>query len=212
MMSGLRCVGVGSRETGALRLVRAAACAFVLAGAACGGGGSSSTFSSGVAPDKTLGTLTPSELAQICQSANAFSQTHLKEASCRIAGVLLASFTGGASDQALQAACKMAYDQCESGQLDGADGGSSSTTDSCMAPPATCTATVAELESCYNAAIGAINQATAAIPSCASLTQASLSTAQTASNLDNTEEPAACKTVDAKCPGFDVSDMTGTKK
>jgi hypothetical protein len=168
--------------------------------AGCGSSGSSGVTS--VPGTKTLKDLTPAELATLCSDSASYFRTHVT-GTCKLAGfftaALAAEFDTTMTDAQLQALCNQSVASCNSGA--GADAGASSQT--CEAPPATCTATVSEYSACVTDDATAINSAFGSIPACSSLTRASLnaSTADAGSGSTSTP-PASCTTLETKCPGF----------
>jgi hypothetical protein len=167
-----------------------------------GCGGSSSGGVTSVPGTKTLKDLTPAELATLCSDSANYFRTHVTS-TCKLAGFTVAALAAGfnptITDAQLQALCNQGVASCNSGG--GADAGSSSQT--CDPPPATCTATVSEYSACLTDDAAAINSAFGSIPSCSSLTRASL----TASSADagtgpTATTPASCTTLETKCPGF----------
>jgi hypothetical protein len=189
-------------------MVRRTAVCAVLAAVAllvgCGGsnssdGGSGSSFSSSLPGSAMIGSLSAGDQQKLCselesyESSSAVKSAELK-ASCGLAGLLAATFAPDQTDAGIQAACKMAYDGC--------------TTSLASAPPAatqcnlssgTCTATVSELTACLNADIAA--SASISLPSCASLTAATLKDIASGSgSASQPAQPAACTTVQMKCP------------
>ena len=84
---------------------------------------------------------------------------------CKFDGLLLAAFSGGTTDADLRTACTAGYNSCLA-----ADGGT--TTCNPSATPSTCTSTVGDLTTCFNAETAA----TAQFPDCSTLTAATLAT------------------------------------
>jgi hypothetical protein len=168
----------------------------------CGGssdGGSS--FSSSVPGSAMLGSLSAGDQQKLCGelesyvSGSTFKSGEIK-ASCGLAGILAATLATDQSDAGIQAACKMAYDQC-------ATGINNATADAaqCDLSGSTCTATVSELTACLNADVAAFDSIS--VPSCASLTAANLKNSGPASAPAQTE-PAACAAIEMKCPNIDM--------
>jgi len=153
---------------------------------------SSGSYSSGIAGDKQLASLTDQEFAGLCKKLDDYFSTgtlnkSLQEFTCRFAGL----FAGGAAqtDAELQAACKPAYESCIGGQT---------TTDhTCSKPEASCTATVAEYDACANDAAKQLAKLGTALPSCDKLTASSLQTVDLGSS---TQAPASCTLLTSKCP------------
>ncbi|MES1165419.1 MAG: hypothetical protein ABUR63_06675, partial [Verrucomicrobiota bacterium] len=100
------------------------------------------------------------------------------------------------SDADLQAACAAAYTSCLN-----PDGGTTTSSNCTSNEPATCQATVGDLKTCLQDSNTAYQSATASIPSCSSLTAASLAAA--AANGGDAgagpAEPASCSKFDSTC-------------
>jgi hypothetical protein len=134
-----------------------------------GGGGSSGSgpFTTSVPSSTPLTGLSGAQQTQLCKDFTAYADTTLVPALCKSVGLLLAAFSGGTTDADLQTACAAGYASCLA-----SDGGATVTC-SPNATPSTCTATVGDLTACFNAQSAAAAQ----IPSCSSLTAASLASA-----------------------------------
>jgi len=154
-------------------------------------------YSSGIAGDRQLGSLTDDEYAGMCQKlSDYFSDSsatgkNVEEFACRVSSALGALFFGADSDAALQAACKPLYDTCVASPT--------TTEESCTKPDATCQATVAEYDTCVNDELKALNQAVTAVPSCDKITIVSLTALFAASG---SQTIASCDALEAKCPGI----------
>ena len=123
-----------------------------------------------------------------------------------LAAALGAAFDSSLSDAQIQMSCTQAYNDCLASDQS-ADGGATSSCQMGASDP-TCTATVSEISTCLNDDSAVLAQQTNALPSCGALTRASLNTA-TGTDADGgaADEPASCKTVDTKCPGFSMPAM-----
>ncbi len=172
----------------------------------CGGGGAGS-FSSGVDEGKSLGSLSKDEVTKLCTAADSWAKDNVKidpADSCKLSGLLgiitIAAKGASATDKDVQDACKAAYDQC----LKAPSQTTTSMTSSamCQAPPASCTATVGEYDACLESIPGYVKTIFDGIPSCDKLTKASLMDPNFAGGGKTPEEPAACKTLESKCPTF----------
>jgi len=160
-------------------------------GGGSGGGGSSVTSVSG---SKSLGTLTTSEQTKLCNDAGAYIGRSLSTADfCRLLFVFTTLFSSGATDATIQADCAMAVDQCSASAT---SGGMSLT---CDPIPTSCTATVDQFSDCVRDEVTDINQALAAIPSCNTITQASLMSG--ASSLEAIA-PQSCTDLMNACPNY----------
>ncbi len=168
-----------------------------------GNNGGGTPFSTTVPAGTKLTSLTSAQAQQLCNSLDVYTAETLGPALCKELGLESAVFLGAfasspPSDSDLRAACMQGYNDCLN-----PDGGT--TTTSCdpttfMGEPSTCQATVGDLTTCANDQGSAYQQASAAIPSCGSLTAASL--AAFASNDAGTTgpaEPASCAQFDSTC-------------
>ncbi len=193
--------------------MRRAVLAIAIVGIGCGSSGSKGggNFSTTVPGNKPISSLTPSEQAQLCHDLDQWAQTSLQPSLCMtdavLAAALGAAFDSSLSDAQIQMSCTQAYNQClTSGQSP--DAGATSSCQMGVSDP-TCMATVSEISTCLNDDTAVLAQQTNALPSCGALTRASLNTAAgTNSDAGAIEEPASCKTVDTKCPGFSMPAMT----
>ena len=180
----------------------------VACGGSSGSGSPGSTdFSSSLPADKSLGSLSDSESAQLCKDLenyygpNSAAGKQLKEFSCRFSAILLATLSAPTTDSALQAACKSGYDQCEKAPAQ--------TDTTCTKPPAGCMATVAEMETCITDTTKGVSDLVNQFPECSKVTLASLSSMDPETGTPTSETPASCTAVEAKCPGF-LSTMNPT--
>jgi len=154
-------------------------------------------YSSGLAGDRTLGSLTDDESAGLCQKlSDYFSDSsatgkNVEEFTCRVSSAFTALLLGADSDAALQAACKPLYDSCVASPA--------MTEESCTKPDATCQATIAEYDICVNDELKALNQAVTAVPSCDKITIASLTAL-----FSQSQTIASCDALKAKCPGIET--------
>jgi hypothetical protein len=168
------------------------------AGTSSGGSGtgSSGDLNTGLPDDKPISSLTDAEVADLCSKIDAFYSEgkvadSLEDFSCRFAGMFAAAFSSPETDAAARAACQPAYDDCLAAP-------SEVTTEKCMKPTGTCTATVGEVEACANDSAKALEQLASAFPSCAELTLADLMS--TEGEDPAPADPASCTTVEMKCP------------
>jgi len=156
--------------------------------------GNPGNYSSGIAGDRLLGSLTDDEFAGLCKKLSDYfsfstpTGKNLELTSCRFTSAVAALFTAEQTDAALRTACQSSYDKCIAS--------GTTATETCTKPPATCAATVAEYDLCLNDQVQALNQIESAVPSCDKLTVASL----TALFLSLGGMTAACQTVEDKCP------------
>src|SRR5450432_171030 len=170
----------------------------------CGGGGGGAggtTFTTSVPAGTKLTALTPAQAMQLCNDFSAYGTKALAAENtglCKLSGLLAAAFSGGTTDAGLQAACTQGYNSCL-----GADGGVT-TTSSCdsttfSGEPSTCQATVGDLQKCTSDETAATNQIYGSLPSCSTLTAATLASALSADAGAGPAEPASCAQFDATC-------------
>ncbi len=172
-------------------------------GSSSGGSGPGSTeFSSSLPGDKSLGSLSDSESAKLCSELESYYGPNgavgkeTKEVGCRFSALFLAAFSGATTDSALQAACKSGYDQCQAAPAQ-------TDTTTCMKPAASCTATVAEMETCISDSTKALADLGSQFPECSKVTLASLqSTMDPGTTPPASTDPPSCTAIEAKCPGF----------
>jgi len=174
-------------------------CLLLLGAGGCMGGDSSvsgdgsGAFSSGVDTSKRIDALSVSEAQEICQSSTDYVDGYIEsgqyqEFICRLFGLGVAVQV---ADAPLDT-CKSQYDMCMKQVTVTAAPNAD-----CSAP-ASCSATVGDLEQCLNDQATSINSLD--LPSCAdadfsTLTQDSLDAM--ASSID----PSSCKTLDSQCEG-----------
>jgi hypothetical protein len=173
---------------------------YALACAACGDSGSAgpSAVSSGLPPTKVVGTLTTTETTQLCKTVeDAFKDPAVTDGLCRFTAIFAAVAATlalpSATDAQLQMACTMGYTECKKPQ--------NQTTNQCKAPPASCTATVGEVEKCLADMKSSLANLGAAVPACSTLTKATLGSSPP-DTAGLTQEPDSCETINQKCPGL----------
>jgi len=160
-------------------------------GGSAGGSSGSGPFTTSVPGNTPLTGLSGTQQTQLCKDFTTYADSTLAPALCKLDGLLAAAFTGGTTDADVQAACAAGYSACLT-----ADGGSTVMCNQNGAP-STCTATVGDLTSCLNMQTAAFAQ----IPSCSSLTVASLAGAF--GDGGSATEPAVCMQFDTggSCDG-----------
>jgi hypothetical protein len=163
----------------------------ILGGKGGAAGSSSGPFTTSVPSSTPLTGLSGAQQTQLCKDFTAYADTTLAPELCKVDGLLFAAFSGGTTDAQVQAACASGYSACLA-----ADGGTTVTCNPGSAP-STCTATVGDLTSCLNAQSAAAAQ----IPSCSTLTVASLGSAF--GDGGSSMEPAVCAQFDqgGSCDG-----------
>lgn len=162
-------------------VVVAALCFGVLA--ACG------DDEGGVPSNKKVSELTPAQWTSWCEAnAGAFAKD-VKQASCTMAGLSV--------KQSGQGTCEAARDACLAKDVEGID---------CKSAPVArdggvgnCSATVGEMQKCYDDLVAAIRPVLSGL-SCSSNLIDLASKLQSLGNL----EPASCKAVASKCPEFNT--------
>jgi hypothetical protein len=186
------------------RWLLSTSCTLVVAFAACSSSDDQKpggTFSSGLPPSSTLGTLSDSDWAKFCGAASAYAEANSGgvDTSCKLAGITAAGFaalSGAMTDADVQKACTDTFNQCKAATADAGPG----TNDCTRKPGASCTATVGEVEACLNDRAAATQAAAASIPACESLTLAQFRMPADAGS--GTDTPQSCKVASQKCPGL----------
>ncbi len=183
----------------------------------CGGGGGG-TFTTSVPAGAKLTSLTSAQATQLCTDLTNYEMATLAPDLCKVLGLTAAetaaatatALKGAApTDASLQAACTQASNSCLSG--DGGPNGSfssSCSSNSFASEPSTCPATVGDLQTCATDETAAFNQVYGSLPSCSSLTAASLASAYARFSTDGgsgPSEPASCSKFDAQCKGMSMS-------
>lgn len=168
-----------------------------------GGSGNSSgngTFTTSVPAGTPLTGLSGPQKTQLCSDFTAYADATLMPVLCKFDGLLLAAFSGGTTDADLRTACTAGYNSCLT-----ADGGT--TTCDPSATPSTCTSTVGDLTTCFNAETAA----TAQFPDCSTLTAATLATVF-GDGGTTSMDPAVCAPFDqgGSCYGGITMPSTGT--
>jgi hypothetical protein len=182
-------------------------------------------FQTNVSGTKKLNSLSLSERSQLCADANTFAFGTLAPDECR--GYSLestyyaATQDGTLSDSSLQSTCSSTYDTC----VASTDGGTATTPltsdGATTAPvpvdagnvcdmlfPADCSATVAELSSCYSD----LAEAYTALPACDTVTRSDLAAlARDGGPLSGSNAtPASCTALESTCPGIFSSGSSGS--
>ncbi len=188
------------------KLIRGPVLALVwlAASAGCGGGGSGGAgFMTSVPAGTKLTALTPSQQTQLCNDVQTYFQRTLAGSLCKTDGVLAAGEllylqSPAPTDAQLRTACTQAYDSCLS-----PDGGiTMSSSCNVGSEPATCQATVGDVQTCLNDTSAAYQRSSAALPSCDSLTAASLQAFLATASSDggsSSTEPLSCSKFDSTC-------------
>ena len=173
-------------------------------GSGSGKGGATGAFTTSVPAGTKVTALTSSQAAQLCNDIQSYYDNSFQSACQASSGLpgledayldLLQNPT--ASNSELQSVC--ASDTQDGGCSDFVDGG----TDSCDVSnvPATCEATVGDYTTCVNDMTTADRQVYASLPSCSTLTAASLTAlfgADGGPDLDP-PEPTSCSTLYSTC-------------
>jgi hypothetical protein len=171
---------------------------------ACDGGDSNSKFSTGLDTAKTPANLSTADRTTFCDKMAVFSSSLLTKAdACKLAGMMGAAF-GSMSGGDIKALCTAAYDACMKEPAGSTD--TTTNTAECVQGVSTCTATVGEIETCYNDAAAMTKAQMAKIPSCSQITMSDLTSASTSTS----SMPASCTAVEAKCPDMGSATATGS--
>jgi hypothetical protein len=182
-------------------------CLFCLSG--CGGdsgeegsGAPGGTVDTGVAPERTLGSLVGADLEQFCAGIErsldeVAASTEFSEGVCKpaamMAAVLQAPVDPPPTDAQLQQLCTEAYNTC----LQSSSEDSTSETQ-CGPMPQDCTATVQEYETCMSDMFQAMNDSFAQMPGCEAMTTSTAQPTSTPASAPQT--PPSCQLVLDKCP------------
>ncbi|HEY2408395.1 MAG TPA: hypothetical protein VGI10_20450 [Polyangiaceae bacterium] len=163
-----------------------------------GGSGGPGAFTTGIPSSTPLGSLTPAQATELCQETGQYiTNSGGLPIICKLLAVEtpLLSGLGGQmpTDMQLQQQCDMQEMQCSSSPPQMSDCSNK------QAEPSTCTATVAEYQVCLNQIPSVLNGISANLPACSALTAASAT--QVIAGLGSLTQPAACTTLNAKCPG-----------
>jgi hypothetical protein len=182
-------------------------------------------FVTSVSGSEMLNSLSSSEKAQLCANATTFTFDTLAPDECR--GYALQSTNSAAtqdgtlSDSSLQSSCSSTYELCVASAEDGGsttppswDGATTGPVsvdagNPCDALFATdCSATVAELSSCYSD----LARAYTALPSCDTVTRSDLAAlARDGGPLSGSNAtPASCAALESRCPGIFSSGSSGS--
>ena len=180
-------------------LQRLSCCLVLLSAGGCMGGDSSNsvdgsgTFSSGVDTSKRVDALSASEAQEICQSSADYVDDYIKsgeyeEFICRLFGL-------GVAVQVVDSqldTCKSQYDMCIK-QVTVTVAPSADCT-----VPASCSATVGDLEQCLNDQDMSISSTN--IPTCSEV-DFSTFTQDSLDAMTSGLEPSSCKMLDSQCDG-----------
>ncbi|MFL5304004.1 MAG: hypothetical protein ACJ8F1_02275 [Polyangia bacterium] len=166
-----------------------------------GGTTAGGPFTTSVPAGTKLTALTPAQETQLCNDIAAYEQGTVVTALCKeeafTAALFLYAFSSPTpSDADLQAACTAAYTSCLN-----PDGGATTKSDCTSNEPATCQATVGDVKTCLQDSTSAYQAASASIPSCGTLTGASVAAAA-ATGADagaGPTSPASCTKFDSTC-------------
>ena len=104
-------------------------------------------FNASLSDDTVLGTLSQDQVNDLCAETNAWFDSNV-ETYCKLPALISAAFSGSETDDMLQAACAQALADCIANP--------EFTSDCEDGPNAACTATVAEMEACFNDQVDAI--------------------------------------------------------
>jgi hypothetical protein len=169
----------------------------LLLASGCGGGGDGGgSVASGVPPSTMLGGMSADNLRKVCDSVDQWGkqagmEDKLKEFGCRMRGNVIAALAepaNRASD------CHALYDPCAQAPAPTASSGAA-----CTPPPASCSATVGELETCLNQMPQVIDELLVILPTCDQVASAAGNPIATAL----TKIPSSCQALNAKCAGWE---------
>jgi hypothetical protein len=169
----------------------------VVMAAACGGGEQGGgAVASGVPQGTVLGGMSSDNLQKVCESVDRWGkqggmEDKLKEFGCRMRGNVVAALIEPASRQST---CQALYDPCAQAPAPTAASGAN-----CTPPPASCSATVGELETCLNQMPQVIDELLVILPTCDQVATVAGNPIATAL----TKIPSSCQALNAKCAGWD---------
>jgi hypothetical protein len=163
---------------------------------------SDSGFSTGLPANKGLGTLSPDEANQLCAATASYVASKAKMTTCQLEADA-AAFTQAKTDADARMICKQQLDSCLAAPAAGGGG----TDTGCKPPPASCTATVGDYESCLNDLSSAYDKALAGLPNCDTLT---LALSGLPSSRPSLQSLASCNTLSSKCIGISVNVGSGS--
>lgn len=164
-------------------------------GAACGKS-ETGEVSSGLPASAVLGGMSPENLQKVCEAVDRWGkqsgmEDKLKEFGCRMRGNIGAALAPEAERQQY---CQALYDPCAR-----AASPTASTGAQCTPPPATCSATVGELETCLNQMPEVIDDLLVVLPTCNQVNATTGNPIATAL----TKIPSSCQALNAKCAGWE---------
>jgi hypothetical protein len=172
-----------------------------------GGAGSGGAFTTSVPSGTKLTALTTAQVAQLCTDLGTYVDKNVVPALCQasysLAGPEAAYLdllqNPAATNSELRAICASEVVDAGSCSELGADGGTGSCNISQV--PSTCQATVGDYATCINDETTADLQLYASVPSCSTLTAASLTAyfAADGGSSANPPEPASCAQFDSTC-------------
>ena len=124
-----------------------------------------------ITSNKPLGTLTAAESTQLCDDTKAYFMRSISKAnSCKFAALSNAASTSAPSDAVLRTNCTSMETSCNASDAMGAGAATS-----CLPPPPTCTATVAQYSACITDGAAALTQSANTLPNCSALRLADIS-------------------------------------
>jgi hypothetical protein len=164
--------------------------------AACTDNGTGSApFSSGVDPAKPVSALDQGELDRLCGALRGWLDAQGARSArlgCQLSAVSAAR-VGAKTDAEARANCKRLESECEMRRTSREPARSMTT---CNRPPATCSVTVGQYETCLNDTAAELDKALAQVPTCDGLTLAP--PAQPVPRA-STQTPASCAQITAAC-------------
>jgi hypothetical protein len=177
-----------------------------LTAVACGGssgdgsgGGGSGKINTSIPQGTLASELSDAQTEELCRAAGdaseaTFGSSTAKGYSCGFSAYLAASLTAGDA-----AACKKLYDECMKAPAE------SDSAEPCEKPSSACTATVGELQTCWNDAMAEGLAALEAMPGCDDVGKEDsegVGPGDAPAEDDDAGEalPASCEVVQQKCP------------
>lgn len=161
-----------------------------------GAGSAPAKVDSGIPASTPAGTISDAEAADFCASVGAavdatFGGAEVEGAMCGFTAYAFAALAGGDA-----ASCQAAYDECLKAPTE--------TMEKCSKPSAACTATVGEIEACFNDSMVQVKQLLSALPGCDDVGK------MADGPMLEGASPASCEVVQQKCPEAldDIPDLS----
>jgi hypothetical protein len=152
------------------------------------------SFDTGLPPSQKFSDISEGDAKTFCKNASNSARSVMKDL-CKVLAVASAA-SEAETDAELKKACQTAYDTClEESDVDDFD---SSCEEEVAGASRSCEATIGEYEKCFSDQIAQLKKLAGQMPSCASVTTASLEKLE---DLESDyETPATCSALEDECP------------